>query len=466
MLVYLLITVLGALVGGAAFFLLPIVINTTKMGHKYVWLSMFAVKRGAFVLQDDGELNFKKFKYDSIGSEKLTLGGDTITLSDPARALQTLKGKTFALADETHGVVFRVTDSLGGSRKQTLNTKGEMVSQATKKERSDHGVSAWIRKYIRIPEYTSTDLRDVRALATGSEKGSDPALVREWFKFSRIRENSGTSILKLLLPVGAFLATLIIFWQASTRGGGSSGGTAGNTTNTTISALWIASVGLSNRFKAIGGVVLVVVGLVLCYLTFGLAIVGYPIALLLGLAFGFVGTMALVLFLSLIGGGAWMATFFLDMGLQTFDNPTFIETSDGFELRDVEVGGVSHKLGKHRLTFVADGSAIRDRRGFVGTKNHILKGENNGPRKVPSEGGEQFGHFIHRFSGGYDEHYLTSFGVVSSLRSGFVGKDTNERHKEAKEEFGDGIRDVGTKFILGATFAGILLACAVGWFLL
>lgn len=464
MLLYLLTLTLGALIGGAMFMLFPFVKDTTKIGHKYVWLAMFSVKRGTFVLQDDGELNFKKFKYDPIGSEKVSIGGDTITISDPARALQSFKGKTFAFADEAHGVIFRLSDASAGARKEELEKQGEIVGDANAQK---DGVHAWIRKYLKINTNTPIDLRDVRYLATGTESGTDSWLVRTWYKFSRIREDSGASALKLLIPIAAFAVTLIIIWQAQTRGGGSSAPTNGGDNKSTLNALWFTLAPLQRRGKIIVGCICIAIGLALAYTFVGFAVVGYPLAFGIGIALGFGATAAFVLFISLIGMGAWLSNFFLDMGLQTFDNPLLIETDEGIVLEDRYIGKPGHKLGKHRITFAVDSTGVKSRTDYAGMSQELYHSENgNVPREDSSEGGPAFGHLVPRIDPNKRNHYISTFGAVSSLRDGFIGKDTDERHKEAKEEFGDGISDVGSKFIIGASFAGIILASAIGLFLL
>lgn len=464
MIVYFLVLILGLLIGGALFMLLPVVWNSTKIGHKYVWLAMFGVRRGAFVLQDDGKLNFKKFKYDPIGSEKVTIGDDVITLSDPARALQTFKGKTLAFADETHGIIYRISDAAAGTRKQELTKQGDIVGNANA---SDYDIQAWIRKYLKIETNSPIDLRDVRYLATGTESGSDSWLARTWYKFSRIRENSGASALKLLIPVAAFAITLIILWQAQGQSGGSEASTGSANNSTTLNMLWLTLMPIGQRGKVLLGCICIFAGLVLAYILFGLAIVGYPIALGIGIALGFAGMAGAVLLMSLVGMGAWCSTFFLDMGLQTFDNPTLVEGSDGITLIDRYVGKPGHKLGKHRITFIVSEVGVESRTDYAGTENDIIRSEeSNGPKKKPKEGGEQFGHFIPKFDPSNTNRYVSTFGAISSLRDGFIGKDTDERHKEAKEEFGDGISDVSSKLIIGATFGAILLAAGIGWFLL
>lgn len=464
MLLYLLTLTLGALIGGAMFMLLPVVKDTTEIGHKYVWLAMFSVKRGAFLLQDDGELNFKKFKYDSVGSEKVSIGGDTVTLTDPSRALQSFKGKTFALADESHGVIYRLSDAAAGARKHALEKQGNMVGTTDTKE---HRIQAWIRKYVTIPTDTPIDLRDVRYLATGTESGTDSWLVRTWYKFSRIRENSGASVLKLLIPVAAFAATLIIIWQAKSQGGGSATPAETEGNRSTLNVLWLTLAPLTRTHKIIVGCVCMAIGLALAYTFIGFAVIGFPLAFGIGIALGFGATAAFVLFISLIGMGAWLSTFFLDMGLQTFDNPLFVETDRGFVLEDRYVGKPGHKLGKHRITFVLDSTGAKSRVDYAGMSQQVVRAEGtNGPKQKPDEGGEAFGHLVPYIDPDERKHYISTFGAVSSLRDGFIGKDTDERHKEAKEEFGDGINDVGAKFIIGASFAGIILASVIGLFFL
>lgn len=456
---------LGALIGGALFMLLPVVKSTERIGHKYLWLCMFSVKRASFVLQQDGELNFKKLKYDPIGSEKVKIGSDVVTISDPARSLETFKNRTLALSDEIHGVVFRVSDALVGKRKRELHKKNTLVNVATDEERKNHEISVWIRKYVHIPVNTPVDLRDVRAIATGSEKGTDPWLVRLWYKFSRIRENDDISILKLMLVPAAFLATLIIFWQAGARGGSSGTAPTGNTTNgTELNLLLFVFAPYASTFKKAGIVATPLIVCFVAYALFGWIGVAFPVAFSFGIVSGFVGVMAFVLLISLLGAGAWLSTFFLDMALQCFDNPTFRETDDGYELYDGDGNSPKHKLGKHWLYFEVAPSGVAKRDGYVGTVNDIRDAKGQAI-KSPSGGLDWFGYYIPSMTDA-SKHYITALDAFGSLAPGFIGKDSSKRHKKAKEEFGDGISDVSSKFIITATFAAIVLAVIVGWVLL
>lgn len=467
---YLLTLTLGALIGGALFMLLPVAYDSENIGHKYVWLSMFALKRGAIVVQDDGELNWKKLKYDPVGAEKVKLGADVITLSDPARALRSFKGRTLALADETHGVLFRPSDAIAGYRTRELSKRDELVSDATKTQRKKHKVAVWIRKYMHIPTHAPVDLRNVRELATGSEEGSDAWLVRTWYKFSRIRDNMQTSPWKLMIPAAAFVLTLIIFWQASSQGG-SSGSPPANPggNNTTLTYLAFVTVPYAAQIKRVCAILMPLVALVVGYVLFGFTVVSFPIVFAIGLAIGFVGTGAFVLLICLIGMGGWLSTFFLDMGLQCFDNPIITETSDGYKLleSDGDIDGPTHKLGKHRIAFQVSRTGVKSRDGYVGTSKVVAKSIGDGaPYKDPNDGGEFYGYFKHKVDPSLNYVYITVYDAVSSLANGFVGKDTDSRHKEAKEEFGDGISDIGDITVIVATFVAIILAVGVGWVML
>lgn len=465
--VYFLTWALGALIGGALFMLLPIAYNTKSIGHRYVWLSMFAIKRGAFVLQDDGELNWKKIKYDPIGSEKVSIGDDIVTISDPARALGTFKDRTLALSDEIHGIVFRVSDAAAGMRKRELEKKNLLLNPATEEDRNAYQISAWVRKFIHIPTNTPVDLRDVRMLATGSERGTDPWLVRVWYKFSRIRDKSATSILKLMLPVAGFLGVLIIIWQAKGSGGSSSSGSAPSN-GTELNLLWFIFTPYLDTITKAGAIAMPCIIVVVGYALFGFVGGMLPFALFFGVISGFVFVCVFVLLISLIGAGAWLSTFFLDMGLQCFDNPTILETTDGYTLVDGDGDSPRHKLGKHWIHFEVTSDGLAKRDGYVGTPNEIVDSiptESEKGYKKPTQGMDWYGYFIPSMPDSSKE-YITSLDAFGSLARGFVGEDSSKRHKEAKEDFGDGLSDVSDRMIILATVGGMVLASIIGYFVL
>lgn len=464
MLLYLALTfTLGALIGCSLLVVLPLLKPDRSVGRKYLWLAMLCVKRGTLMLQEDGELNFKKIKYDAIGEEKVSIGGDTVTVTDSARALSTLASKPFTLTDEVHGVCFRVTDALFGRRKRNLHSQGALVSEATREERQKHGVAAWLRKWIRVPTYTPVDLRDVRQLATGKERGTDPSLAKEWYKFSRIRDGTGMAFIKHLIPIAAFVVTLIAIWQISIRTGGSTEITAPvNETarNTTLSVLAL-TIPFRRKWKRI--FVFVVgagIGIIL-YSIFGIISTVFILTFIVGIAIGAIGMFALVALFGVLGIGAWLSGFLLDMTLQCYENPTFVETGSGYVLHEGTGESPSHKLGKHRVYFEATSEAVRARDDYAGTGERVARPQ---PDRTTEGSVANCGYYLPAIEAKASELYVWSVGALGALADGFIGNATDKRVQEAKREYGGGNLGASDTMLLYATLGALALAAVVGVF--
>lgn len=466
--------VLGLLVGLSTLVFIPLLSPTVAMGRRYAWLAMACVGRGVFLLQEDGELNFKRLKYDAIGEEKVKIGGEIVTLSDPARSLSSLAGKTFALGDELHGVLFRVTDAAVGQRKRGLDANGALEVAATPKERNNYEVTAWVRKWLTVPTGTSIDLRDVRQLATGQERGVDAEYAREWYKFSRIREGIGLSVWKHLVPPAAFIVTLIAIWQIGIRmGGGGSGSGAAGGNGTTLSILAALAVPAALRDRAQW----LAAGLVVCsipivgYLLLGALAVWLVVAFVVGFAVGAGIAFGSVILLALIGAGGPFATPLLDLALYCFDEPAIVETAEGYELRDGYGGGATHKLGKHRIGFRATDGAVTARDDYAGSASSI---DRSAIDDVPDDVDDQtvaksatgrianVGWLVPPVDRGV---LVDTAGAFGALASGFIGNATDKRIQEAKKEYGGGDLGASDTTLMWGTLAAIVIACVIGGFL-
>lgn len=464
MLLYLALTfTLGALVGCSSLVVLPLLKPHRSIGRKYLWLAMLCVKRGTLMLQEDGELNFKKIKYDPIGAEKVSIGGDTVTVTDSARALSTFAGKPFALSDEVHGVLFRVTDVIVGKRERILESQGSIIAEATRQERQEHGVAAWLRKWIRVPTNKPVDLRDVRQLATGKERGTDPSLMKEWYKFSRIRDGTGMAFIKHLIPIAAFIVTLIAIWQISIRTGGSAETAAPvNETarNTTLSVLALAIPFRNSWRKVLAFTIGAGISVVL-YSIFGWIYLTFMIVFIVGIAIGAIGTFALVALFGVLGIGAWLSGFLLDMALQCYENPTFVETESDYVLREGSGEGPSHKLGKHRVYFEATPGAVRARDDYAGTAERVARPQ---PDRTTKGSVANCGYYLPAIEAKEGDLYVWSVGALGALASGFIGNASDKRVQEAKREYGGGNLGASDTMLLYATLGALALAAIVGVF--
>lgn len=457
---YYMLFLLGFLIGGAIFFLLPLLKPTKSIGDKYIWLAVTGLHKAALSMQKEGNLHWKKLQYDPSGPQKVEIRGETITLSDPAKAIRSFKGKSLALSDEIHGVIFRVSDALAGRQREKADAQNRMVNGASKSEKNEHEVYAWVRKYLKIPVDESVDLTHVRKLATGNERGTDPTTVKKYYIFSRIHDLAKTSIWKLALPLAAFIAVFIIVQQFDGSGGGSSPApnTGGNGTVVSLLLLtpWIDE---NKDILSVLGVFTAIV--IIAYLMLGLAYALLPIAFGLGIIAGIVGMAIFVTGLCILRVGGMFSTFLLDLGLRTYEYPTITETKAGYELKEGDGAGEYHRLGKHKIYFEVSESGVKDRKGYAGTGEYIKKSEEGLDTKVATNRLTHYGWYIPKKVVD-SAYYITSTDALQSLASGFIGNNTDEKHQDAKEEYGDGDLGASDNTIIAATIVAVMLAVMAG----
>lgn len=457
---YIMLFLLGSLIGAAAFFLLPLLKPDKSVGDKFIWLAVTGLHKATLSMQEEGNLHWKKLQYDSSGPQKVEIRGETITLSDPAKVIRPFKGKSLALSDEIHGIIFRVSDALAGKQREIADAQNKMVNGASKSEKNEYNVYAWIRKYLKVPVNTSVDLTHIRKLATGNERGTDPTTVKKYYIFSRIHDLAKTSIWKMALPVITYIAVFIIIQQFT--GSGGSGGSAAPVGNngTTVSLLFVTPWVEKHKgvFSIIGVYSVVIIS---TYLMLGYVYALLPVFFGLGIVVGLVGMTIFITGLCILRVGGMFSTFLLDLGLRTYEYPTITETKNGYELIEGNGEGPMHRLGKHKLYFDVSKSGVRDRKGYAGTGEHIAKSEKGLDQKVSTNRLTHYGWYIPEKIQ-RNAHYITSTDALQSLASGFIGNDTDEKHQDAKEEYGDGDLGASDSTIIASIFIAIMLAIATG----
>lgn len=455
---YTMLFLLGSLIGAACFFLLPLFKPDKSIGDKFIWLAVTGMHRATLSMQEEGNLHWKKLQYDSSGPQKVKIRGETITLSDPAKAIKSFKGKSLALSDEIHGVIFRVSDALAGKQREIADAQNRMVNGASDSEKKEHNLYAWVRKYLRIPVNEPADLTNVRKLATGNERGTDPKTVDKYFKFSRIHELSKTSIWKILLPVVTYIGVFVIIQQFTGSGGGGSSAAPAAENGTTVSLLLLTPwIGKHKRALSIVGIFSAVV--ISAYLMFGYVYALLPVFFALGIIVGLVGMTIVITGLCILKVGGFLSTMLLDLGLRTYEYPTITETKNGYELKEGDGTGVMHRLGKHELYFTVSASGIVERKGYAGTGEYIIDNEPDTDHKVATKRLTHYGWYIPKYIQ-QNAFYITSTDALQSLAAGFIGNDTNEKHQDAKEEYGDGDLGANDTTIIASVFIALLLAIA------
>lgn len=455
--------VMGFLIGAVLFLGLPIITDSRRIGDKFIWLATKGIKRGALVMQEEGKLNWKKLKYESIGTQKVNVNGGTVLLSDPGRSIKSFSGGSLALADEIHGVIFSVSDAIAGLKQDEADSVNRMVNEATEEEKGDNGIYVWIRKYLHIPVGKSIDLRDVRRLATGNTEGTNGEIIETYYKNSRIQELRQTSIWKLLLIPASFVAVLLLIWQSA--GSGSSTTKTVPDNETVVSILFVLTPVanmVSRKAKLLAGIIALIVGTYIAYLIVGYWALLFIFAFVFGLIMGLLLVGGSIIVLCVINAGGLVSTLLLGLGLQTYDNPTIVESSEGYRIEDGTGNGEYHKLGKHRIYFTIDSGGVRDRDGFAGTGSDIIEREEQLNAKYTDSRQDWFGWYIPE-SISRKAHYITATDAFQSLAYGFIGINTDKKLKESKEKYGNGIGGVGEFTIIGAIMVSIVLAVITGW---
>lgn len=460
---------LGVVLGIGAFGLAPYFVTNEWLGRQYGWLAMKSVKRGAWILRGDGELRWKKLSYDSaVNSETVSIGGDTIILSDPARRLSSCFGKTLAIADETHGLIFSPVDAAAGNVKHWLEAQNAFRIPASKTERKDHNVSSWVRGWLGIPKSAAVDLRNAWFLAPGTGRGDDGAHVTEYYKNIKRDGVDPMAIVKIAMVPGAFILTLVL-WSLVISGGGSgavSGGAGGGTgggnstgNGTTLEILALLAIpALGPRVKAVGLFVLAGLGIIASLVLIpplGAALIGFGVGFAISIAL----IIAAISVLGKLNFGGLTSGMLWDSAFGCLENPAIIETGSGYDLRDVQIDGPAHRWEKYRVQFGYDDSAIQSKEYYDGSEAD--REESSAEREnLPERSRGNVGDY--RLQWNESDELVATAGVVTALRDGFLIRETVERLQDAKKKYGNANFGPSDKLIAVLTFMSVLIAAGIG----
>ena len=146
--------------------------------------------------------------FDDLGAEKIKFGSELKLFEDPDSSISNWLSGKFAIADEESGVLITPYHAAVGRRKHEAEEENEMVVRSTDKEHSAYNVTHWVRGVFEMPtDYELVNLSHAKHLVTGGERSEWPVRVEEYYKHSREPYNDGTSLIRVLLPVVAFLGT-------------------------------------------------------------------------------------------------------------------------------------------------------------------------------------------------------------------------------------------------------------------
>lgn len=221
----------GFMIGLLVFFLLPFIGAGTGWGwpsRAMLFLATMPIRRFAIVVSENNDIVDKTMEYDALGFERITLDGVPKAFEDPANRLHSWLGLRFAFADEETGVLFDPRDAALGEQKRTFDERGEATFDATDGEYAEQGVEKWVPAAFTFDSgYQLVDLSAAAELVDGGERSEYPKRVKELYKHSRDPFGEAMSMLRLFLPVIAFMGTFGGIWMLASQigvPGGSGGG--------------------------------------------------------------------------------------------------------------------------------------------------------------------------------------------------------------------------------------------------
>jgi len=469
-----------------------------RFANVHLWFALWSLQRAAIVVTEHGELLFKSMQFNDLGVERISFGGDTKDFEDPATALHHWMGFPFALADEVHGVLFDPRLAAIGGEKADYDKKGIGPVRASETDYNAYGIDQWIPGVFELSgDYSLVNLSNIRNIIDGGERAEYPTRVEELYKLVRLPHTSRTGALRILIPVAAFIGTIVAFWQISKSSGGGGGA------DTVISGGGLAllftamtSEDIKQRLREfvdatdwwtvgawvalVGPVVLVELAVLLlagpvmfiiANLTFLMGFTFLPFVTMLGRAS------------STISGG--LAKYvYLRLGLVGYDRPVLEWQPRGYQLQEARDLGVDDAevnwfgLANNLIGFTYQPS--EDTFGPDVMDTHDIKNV----AELATDGGEPdtslpagwvrapklkrdvYGAYVPRRSNLDDDNiYLDSHIALGRMTDAAVGEKSLRRLLWAKEEYGDGSFGLSDKALLWATMGSLILGSAIGVFL-
>lgn len=309
-------------------------------GLKSVW-------RPALTFNAANELTLKRRSYDEKHDEqKISFGGMFSGverfLFDPQNRLHDFFGTPFGFVDERFGIIFDPRDAAVGRELDEAQEAGvytRRVESGNKLHESVLGVFSLPKPNVGV------NLPDVWTLVGGSFDAQLVRKIDEFYQKSQAPKASTTALRQLLVPVGTFIAIVLLgMFAASKTGGGAAASPTptGNTSTVSIGALLLVSlVGGDDWERRDVGVVglTTVFGLLL---TAGLyfiftptaAVFGIPLPLGVWCVIMLAVGMAILPFTaawfgrSLGGLGMLLGTLFITIGLLGYERPVVALVGD------------------------------------------------------------------------------------------------------------------------------------------
>lgn len=446
------------LLGAMQFVLGPLIPRVTNQFHAlarlHLWLGTGMLKRGAVVVTEQGDLLLKRMSPTGIGTEKITLDGETKEIEDPAHAKSSWHGIPFALVEGVHGFMFTPQHAALGARKREHEEQSEMVIKATESERDMYDVLGWVRGVFEFPDnqYELPDLACVRELVAGIERAEHPQRIKKFYEYSREPYNTSTKATKFIMLIVAIIGPFAAIWILASQ---SSTPTSSVQFGGLALLLLASGRGVLNAssLKRAATAVAVILPLPLLFLL--VTVITSPVYaimvfIVMGMGFWFVPILTQLLKISDRAAES-IAPLLIKMGLIGYDLPVWELTDKGYRVREYSnLGSVTDgRVTWHRLLGRTVGFTFTPTTDSWSTevvdRNELdaMMVADGGPKtnvpanctRVPDKGRAVYGDFVP--SKLKESCYYIATGVsINRIAKAARGNKSHQRLLQAKEQHG------------------------------
>lgn len=491
--------ILGLILGPLAIAVASKLWDGSRLSDWAVGVGLKSVWKPSLTFDAANELTLKRRSLDEdhdqeeIAYSTGLFGSLKRHIFDPQDRTHEWFGTPFSFVDERFGIAVDPRDVLVGRMLKDYQETGQYTYR---KEQGETLREAFLAVFEVPGEFVGTRLPDVWTLVGGSFDAQFVNRIHEYYQKAQAPRESTTALRQLLLPVGTFIAVVLLGMFASSQTGGGGGAPAPtNSTNINIGQQFLAialmSTAASGRSKRNTGIVA----------GFGLAFAGLfgmihmampvwipilaiplPLSAWSAIAFG-VGALTLPTISawfgrSLGGIGVTLGKLWITIGMVGYDKPVITLTGPHtYELVEYDTVDWDREPGWYRFAMSRVG---------IGLANDVeVWGEQyvETPARVDEMGSMQTDGGIAPL--GHSPIDLISVGSISSYVPNDVDADAqyvrtdlttgwffeagqNKRLMKAaletaKEKYGGGNKPVGDKLIMMATLAAMAGGAIFDW---
>lgn len=467
------------------------------IGDWAVGLGLKSVYRPALTFNAANALTLKRRQYDEEHDEQTISFGGLLnsverTLFDPQDRLHNLFGTPFGFVDERFGLIFDPRDASVGRELTEAQQRG---IYETRVERRQRLVESVLGVFTFRGKHDGVNLNHIWSLVGGSFDSQLVRKIHEYYQKGQAPKSDTTALRQLLVPVGAFIAIVLLGMFASGQtGGGAAGAAPTNETSIDIGMALLASAGaggLERRDKTVLGLLglLGLGGVAGAYLMFPafVPVLGIPLPLGIWSVIAIVAGFAVLPFVasffgrSLGGLGMILGKLYITIGLLAYDRPVITLVSEGeYELREYDDHEWDNEPKWYRFAMT--------RLGVSHTNDVETWGEDvtetparvdemaNGPA---TDGGDRQAPpgfaitdlIAHDGIFGYvpEDVDPDATYVRTDLTTGWFFEAGQNRRlmktalESAKERYGGGQKPVSDKWILGSTLVAMMMGALFSW---